>query len=639
MRLPRVRSMVQRNLACRPVPCVAVRAVAPSAMSSRRPLSAAPRRPERRQLLRATAPALVALLAWRMPPAVAGEHESRRVLIIHSFGRDFAPFDAVIAAFRRELASGADAPVVFLETALDAGRPIGADEQRAFVAYLGARFATPAPDLIVTSGAPAAQFALRHRQALFPDVPFLLTAIDARFVPRAALGRRDIAVANRLDLARAFEAMLSVRPETDTIAVVLGATPLERNWRREIERDTAFLAGRVRFVWLDNLSLAQMNERIAALPPSGAVFYGLLVVDAAGVPHERMDALAELRRAAKVPIFSLFETEIGRGVVGGPTWSQSRVGHDAARAVLHSWSAPAPAQPVVLTHEMERAVYDWRELQRWRIDEARLPPGSEIRYRETSIWVAHRSEIAAAAAVIAAQAALIGALLLQRARRRRAEQAARTLGGRLITAHEDEGRRLARELHDDITQRLAGVALEAAALQRLADPATRAAAEQRIGAELGQLSRDVHALSYRLHPSVIDDLGLGEALRIECDRAARRGAVDVRFDGDAAAGAARGPGALGLYRVAQEALRNALRHAQPRHVRVELRTEEGGTRLAVADDGCGFDLAAPREQASLGLASMRERISLLGGTLDVHSRRGAGTTVSAWVPMAQAAPS
>jgi signal transduction histidine kinase len=559
-------------------------------------------------------------------------------LIIHSFGRDFAPFDAVIAAFRRELASGAESPVVFLEAALDAGRDIGAAEERAFSAYLNARFAAPTPDLIVSSGAPAAQFVLRHRQQLFPDVPVLLTAIDARFVPRAALGSRDIVAANRLDLARAFEAILRVRPETDTIAVVVGATPLERAWRREIERDTAFLGERLRFDWLDKLSLAQMKERVAALPPNGAVFYGLLVVDADGVPHERMDALAELKRVAQVPIFSLFEAELGQGVVGGPFWPQSRVGQDAARAVLRSWSAPPPAQPVVLSTEMAGPVYDWRELRRWGIDETRLPPDSEVRFREPSFWAAHRYEIAAGAAVVAAQSALIGALLVQRARRRRAEQDARTLGGRLITAHEDEGRRLARELHDDITQRLAGVAMEAAALQRLADPAARSAAGSGIAAELGQLSRDVHALSYRLHPAVIDDLGLGEALRIECERAARRGAVEVRFDGDEAAGAARGPRALALYRVAQEALRNALSHAQPQCLRVELRADGAGTRLSVADDGCGFDPAAPRERASLGLASMHERVALLGGWLRIDSRRGQGTTVSAWVPAAQAEP-
>jgi signal transduction histidine kinase len=593
----------------------------------------------RRDVLRVACRAALATTAGFVLPWAAGAQPTpKRVLIVHSFGRDFAPFDAVIASFRRELASRAGAPVVFLETALDAGRVIGADEERAFIAYLATRFAQPAPDLIVSAGAPAAQLVLRHRKLLFDGVPVLLTAIDARFVPRAALMPGDMVVANKLDLPLAFEAILRVRPETDTIAIVLGATPLERLWHKEIERDTAFLGERVRLVWLDGLSLAQMKELVAALPRSAAVFYALLVVDAAGVPHERAEALAELKQRSKAPIFALFETELGRGVVGGPYWSQSSAGSQAAQAVLHSWSAPPAAEPLVVTIGMQGPVYDWRELQRWRIDESLLPPGSELRFREPSPWVRYRNQIVAASLLFTAQAGLIGALLLQRRRRRRAELEARTLGGRLITAYEDEGRRLARELHDDITQRLAGVSIEAATLGRIADPVARQAAEQGIGSELATLSRDVHALSYRLHPSVVDDLGLGEALRIECDRAARRGAVEVDFDADEAGGALRGERALGLFRITQEALRNALRHAQPKHVRVELRAEHGGTRVSVSDDGRGFDPEAARDHASLGLASMRERVALCGGRIQIASRRGQGTRVTAWVPAAPASP-
>src|SRR5262245_12538487 len=97
------------------------------------------------------------------PPADASA-APKRVLIVHSFAREIAPYDAVIAAFRRELAAQAGGPVVFLEAALDAGRVIGAGEEEAFVAYLKARFAQPQPDLIVSSGPPAGQFVARHRE-------------------------------------------------------------------------------------------------------------------------------------------------------------------------------------------------------------------------------------------------------------------------------------------------------------------------------------------------------------------------------------------------------------------------------------------------------------------------------------------
>ena len=123
-------------------------------------------------------------------------------------------------------------------------------------------------------------------------------------------------------------------------------------------------------------------------------------------------------------------------------------------------------------------------------------------------------------------------LVWQRIRRRRAEEEAQTLSGRLITAHEDERRWLARELHDDITQRLAGLAIDAAKLPGGDLSPSDIDARRSIRERLVQLSEDVHDLSYRLHPSVLDDLGLVEALKAECERVARSESVRVDVEAD-----------------------------------------------------------------------------------------------------------
>lgn len=588
----------------------------------------------RREALRAGGRAVVAAtLGLGLPWSSVAEAPPRRVLIVHSFGREIAPYAASIAAFRRELALRSPAPVVFIETTLDAGRAIGPAEQAAFAAYLRERFADPVPDLIVSVAAPAAQFLVRWRDAIFPGVPLTMTAVDARNVPRAALRPGDAVAATRIDLRRTFDALLRLLPDTRTIAVVLGITPLERYWRRQLQQDTAYLAGRVDFVWLDGLSLPQIEQRVATLPPRSAVYFGLLVVDGAGVPHEGLQALSELRQVANAPIFSIFESELGLGVVGGPYVSQTLSGTETARLALQQLAAGPRAGVQEASVGMDTVAYDARELRRWGIDKARLLPGSELRFQPVSPWVQYRAAILAAGGLLLAQTGLIAALLLQRARRQRAEREARSLGGRLITAYEDEGRRLGRELHDDVTQRLAGLSIETATLGRLDDPAARQAAEQAIGTELAHLSRDVHALAYRLHPSVLDDLGLEEALRVECERASRRGALPVDFEGAPGADAVRGPLALSLFRVAQEALRNALRHAQAQRIGVGLRVDGRGAELSVVDDGQGFDPQAERARASLGLASMRERMALLGGRLEIRSRPGEGTRVTAWAPL------
>jgi PAS domain S-box-containing protein len=203
------------------------------------------------------------------------------------------------------------------------------------------------------------------------------------------------------------------------------------------------------------------------------------------------------------------------------------------------------------------------------------------------------------------------------------------LAGRLITAHEDERQRLARELHDDLTQRLARLAIDAGRMESAVD----APEGMRLLREgLVRLSEDVHALSYRLHPSVLDDLGLVEALKAECDRVMRHGELRVDVEASAAPGILPAEVSLCLFRVAQEALSNAARHAHASAVTVVLSSRSRGLRLAVSDNGSGFDPDGPRGRASLGLASMRERVRLLHGELDIKSTPGRGTTVVAWVP-------
>jgi PAS domain S-box-containing protein len=203
------------------------------------------------------------------------------------------------------------------------------------------------------------------------------------------------------------------------------------------------------------------------------------------------------------------------------------------------------------------------------------------------------------------------------------------LAGSLITAHEDERRRLARELHDDLTQRLARLAIDAGRMECAADIA---AGVRHLREDLVRLSEDVHAMSYRLHPSVLDDLGLVEALKAECDRVARHGEMRVVVDATEVPASLRGEASLCLFRVAQEALSNAVHHARASAVSVLLSSRSHGLQLAVSDNGKGFEPARPRDHASLGLASMRERVRLLQGELNIESAPGNGTTVVAWVP-------
>jgi signal transduction histidine kinase len=222
--------------------------------------------------------------------------------------------------------------------------------------------------------------------------------------------------------------------------------------------------------------------------------------------------------------------------------------------------------------------------------------------------------------------------------RKQAERTARELSGRLITAQEAERARLARELHDDITQRLARLAIDAgrAECDRAGRGRTETMRELRDG--LVRLSEDVHSLSYKLHPALLEDLGLVDALRAECERFSRQESISVGVKLEETPAGLQPDTGLCLFRVTQEALCNVARHARAEAVTVSLRPLDGGLQLVVTDTGVGFDPGHQRQRPSLGLSSMRERVGLLGGELDVESAPGHGTTIVAWVPLNGARP-
>jgi PAS domain S-box-containing protein len=222
--------------------------------------------------------------------------------------------------------------------------------------------------------------------------------------------------------------------------------------------------------------------------------------------------------------------------------------------------------------------------------------------------------------------------------RKRAEEQLHDLSRRLIGAHEKERALLARELHDDVSQRLAALAIDVGRTEVAASDLSHAQAMRSIREGLVRLSEDIHALAYQLHPSVLEELGLAEALRAECERRRRQSTLDLSLEIGQLPAAVGHDAALCLFRVAQEALNNVARHSGAAAASVSLRQMDGGLLLAVRDDGAGFDPAKPERGRHLGLASMHERVMLADGTIDIESAPGRGTSVIVWVPVDGEAP-
>jgi signal transduction histidine kinase len=216
-----------------------------------------------------------------------------------------------------------------------------------------------------------------------------------------------------------------------------------------------------------------------------------------------------------------------------------------------------------------------------------------------------------------------------------AEQALAEMGRRLIEAHEEERTRIARELHDDVNQRIALLAVQLGHWA-LHPPNSRIEITDHIHhvrKDLSELGNDIQALSHRLHSSKLEYLGIATAANGFCRELSERQKVEIAFRHEGIPHSLPKEISLCLFRVLQEALQNAVKYSGERHFCVELLGTSDEIELTVHDKGVGFDQQDAFNRHGLGLISMRERLQLVGGEFSIKSEPSHGTTIAARVPL------
>ncbi|MGB8743431.1 MAG: ATP-binding protein [Xanthobacteraceae bacterium] len=364
---------------------------------------------------------LMALFACQV--ALAAEH--KRVMLLDSFGQDFKPWSEYAKDIRAEVNRQSPWPLDIIENSLITARFSDENPEAPFVEYLSALFATHPLDLIVSIGAPAADFVQRHRQRLFPTTPMVFTAVDQRRVQYSKLTENDVAVAVNINYLSAFENILQVLPDTKDVIVVVGTSPIEKFWKEAIGKQLEPLANRIKLSWTDELPFENLLKKASALPPHTAIFWELMIVDAAGIVHEGDLPLKRLHAVANAPIFSYDESFFGSAIVGGPLLIVADTSRLTAAAAVRVLNGEEAGDIKVSPVEFSAPRFDWRQMQRWGISEKTLPPGSEILFRDPTAWEQYRAYILAVTAAILIQATLIFWLLYEHWRRQRAEVQAR----------------------------------------------------------------------------------------------------------------------------------------------------------------------------------------------------------------------
>jgi len=228
----------------------------------------------------------------------------------------------------------------------------------------------------------------------------------------------------------------------------------------------------------------------------------------------------------------------------------------------------------------------------------------------------------------------MGGFMIDISERKRAEEALQEISGRLIAAQEEERSRVARELHDDLSQKMALMSFE---LEQLSQETQKTVSLRprfrKLQKQAIEISASIHQLAYKLHPSKLDHLGLAAAVKGLCKQPSERRNLRIEFKQNGFPATLSKEVTLCAYRVVQEALRNCVKHSGAQSVQVVLDKTDDVLQLSISDDGCGFDMKSDALKKGLGFVSMKERLHLVGGEIEITSRPLRGTCISVSIPL------
>lgn len=597
----------------------------------------------------AVAAAATLVLAPFAPAASAGTQDGhKKVLVLYSTRRD-AQFSIVgETQLPRILDLGLARNLDYYSEFIDLTRFPDPAYKLAFRDFLRQKYQGVEFDLVIAMQDPAVELVGAYRDSLFPGVPEVFLANTP--TPRRAPGSTGLIQVR--DYRATVTLIRQLQPDVNRVFIVTGAAAADREYEAEVRRQLGSYSSPLTFSYLSGLATSDLEHRLSKLPERSAVYYVLVSQDGAGHRFHPLEYVDRVAAAANAPTYSWVDSTMGHGIVGGSLYSQrdaiARVGQRALRVLR---GEPADTIPVAVLHLNANQV-DWRQLRRWGLDEARVPPGTLVRFRNPTVWDRYKGYVLGAVALLLAQSVLITGLLIQRRRRRQAEaelrasqgellrsaERNRDLAARLLRAQESERARIARELHDDICQRMLLLTIELKSLGGTSLGGTSlGGTEDRDGpaaealAMAQGIAKSLHELSHRLHPTRLQLIGLVAAidhLRLDLSRLG----ITIGFTHQDVPSTLPPDLMLCLFRIVQEALQNTIKHSQATEVSVRLSGSSGQLTVTIHDNGVGFDVEAAWSRG-LGLVSMAESVEAIGGKLAIDSSPGAGARLTASVPL------
>jgi signal transduction histidine kinase len=371
----------------------------------------------------------------------------------------------VFSALRSAVNARSQSPITIYVENLDLRRFSGPTYEEGLQVYLRSKYSDRSLGVIIAMGSVPLEYALRSA-ALWPGVPVIFSMVDETALARLKVPPEVTGSILKLNFKDMMIAARAVVHDLERI-VILGEPWEHQTFNRNIPNEIPIAAADVEVLDLTGVPMRQLRKRVAELPDRTAIIYTGIFSDGEGAFYSPADALALIAETANRPVVISTESLLGRGGIGGFLQLPTSIGKETAQIAMRVLDGEPVSSIPIAVGDIVRPIFDWQQMRRWGVSEASLPAGSEIRFRDPTVWGQYRAQILAILAALFAQAALIGWLIYEHRRRHLAEIQSRiamtelTFMNRRATAAQLSG-----SIAHEISQPLAGISARASAALR-----------------------------------------------------------------------------------------------------------------------------------------------------------------------------
>jgi PAS domain S-box-containing protein len=339
---------------------------------------------------------------------------TQKVLLLYSQRKD-GPYSTTFErVIQQTLNEGTEGRIDSYQEYIDEQRFFDQKYRVALRDFIRRKYEDQRYDLVIAIGGAAVTFAADYGNELFPETPVVFYGGQGRARPNFT------GVFRWLDLRSTVDVALRLQPNTRNVFVISGSSERDQEIQSIARRALQPLGDRVAFTYVNGLTLDELLQKVANLPPDSIIYYLTMTRDRTGAIYSFPDAMSKICTAANTPVYGPTDWHLDNGALGGSVLDTESLAKQTAEIALRVLRGEKAEDIPLATPPPNINLFDWRQLRRFHISEARLPPGSIVRFKELTVWEQYKGRIIAILAILILQTLLLAGLLFERTRKNRA---------------------------------------------------------------------------------------------------------------------------------------------------------------------------------------------------------------------------